>query len=119
MNRKDLIQEMKDSVGVKDPIVFFTKMTDLFDLLFDKIENLESENNSIRTLAALAIEWEPKLASNMLIGQINIMRADKQLYHNQISAFKEAYSENKVTKDYVTFVNFWTEILGWHPFLTY
>ncbi len=37
MNRQDLIKEMRASVGTKDPVVFFEKMVDLFDALFEEV----------------------------------------------------------------------------------
>lgn len=120
MNRKDLLKEMKDGIGNKDPILFFEKMVDVFNLMFDKIEHLENQVHRAQIHAALAIEWEPKIASEMLAKQANLLRqADKETFHVEISALKIAYAENKVTQNYIDFCNFWVDTLGWHPFLEY
>lgn len=120
MNRKDLLKEMKDGIGNKDPIVFFEKMVDVFNLLFDKVESLESAVNRIQIHAALAIQWEPMTAGNMIVKEIERLRGfDKALYHDEISILKQAYAEDKVTASYQEFCDFWVSTLGWHPFLEY
>lgn|ERR1700723_403280 len=112
MKRADLLKEMKESIGTKDPIVFFEKMTDMFGLLFDHIDRLE-------THSALAIEWEPRVAADMLAKQIDVLRQDKDTYFVEITALKRAYAEDIITQNYNSFCVFWRETLGWHPFLDY
>ncbi len=120
MNRKELLKEMKESIGTKDPIVFFEKMVDVFDLLFDKIEILEDEVHRAQIHASLAVEWEPMIAGTMLVKETERLRSiDKSVYHNEISALKRAYAEDRVTQNYHDFCEFWISTLGWHPFFEY
>lgn len=119
MKREDVLKEMKEMVGKKDPIEFFGKMVDMFSLLFDEMDHLRQEMLGIRINSALAIQWEPKLASDMLVAEVEILREDKETYFNEISALKKAFAENKVTQSYEDFVVFWQETLGWHPFMNY
>jgi len=119
MDRKILLKEMKDSVGTQDPVVFFQKMVDVLNLLFDRIDNLEHDLKETRKIAALAIEWEPKVAQAMITDQINILREDKDTYFEEISALKKAFVEDRVTQNYAAFCEFWQETLGFHPFLEY
>jgi hypothetical protein len=119
MDRKSLLKDMKDSVGTREPIVFFEKMIDVFGLLFDRIEKLESELVATRISAALAIQWEPKVARAMIANQISVLRADKDNFVEEISKLKAAFLEDKVTQNYNDFCLFWEETLGFHPFLNY
>jgi hypothetical protein len=119
MKREDVLKDMRDMVGKKDPVEFFAKMVDMFGLLFDQVDLLKQELLSVRINSALAIQWEPKLAADMLTAQVDILREDKETYFNEISALKKAFGEDKVTQSYQGFVNFWQETLGWHPFLNY
>lgn len=119
MNKEDVLKEMRESIGTKDPIEYFNKMTDLFQLLFSKIEEVESELYRTRVNAALAIKWEPKIASNLITQQINILRRDRDTFHNEISELKKAFVEDVVTQSYSEFCAFWQDVLGWHPFLDY
>jgi hypothetical protein len=119
MKREDVLQEMRASIGTQDPVVFFDKMIDVFSLLFDKLEALEEEVAQTKVQTALAIEWEPRIAADMLVSQIETLRQDKDTYFAEITALKKAYAEDLVTQSYSTFCNFWTETLGWHPFLSY
>lgn len=119
LKREDLLKEMKESIGTKDPVVFFDKMVDVFNLLFDRIDQLDLDNHRLQTYAALAIKWEPKVASGMLSQQIDILRRDRDTYFTELSAFKKAYAENVVTQNYSDFCQFWLDTLGWHPFLDY
>lgn len=119
LKREDLLKEMQESIGTKDPVVFFGKMVDVFSLLFDRIDHLENDNRRLSTYTALAIQWEPKIASEMLAKQIEILRQDKGAYFNEITVFKKAYAENMVTQNYADFCKFWLDTLGWHPFLDY
>lgn len=119
MSRQLLLKEMRESVGTKDPVVFFEKMVDVFNLLFDRIDDLEVEVKKANLKAALAIQWEPKMASTMLSTMIQDLREDKETYFEEISEFKKAFVEDKVTQNYADFCAFWEETLGWHPFLDY
>lgn len=117
MKREDVLKEMKESVGQKEPVVFFEKMVDVLNLLFDRMEKMESDLHRVKTYSALAISWEPRVASEMLSRQIDILRQDKDTYHTEISALKEAFTKNLVTQNYHDFTSFWLDTLGWHPFL--
>jgi hypothetical protein len=120
MDRKTLLADMKSSVGILEPVIYFEKMTELLDLLFDKIESLEDELHQVRLQSALAIQWEPKVAANMLAEQIEQLRlADKDMYASEIFALKRAYAEDRVTQEYSDFCQFWLDTLGFHPFLDY
>lgn len=120
MDRVKLLKEMRVSIGTQAPVVFFEKMTDLFELMFDHIEGLELDNQRLKTLVPLAIQWEPKVAANMLAQQIETLRgADKDMYDSEIRALKVAYAEDKVTQEYTDFCQFWQGLLGYHPFLDY
>src|ERR1039458_10317110 len=115
MKREDVLKEMKASVGTKDPVEFFQKLTDVLGLLFDRIDRLENTVHRIRTQSALAIKWEPKVASNLLSKQVTILRQDKETYFSEIAALVKAFAEDEVTQNYDLFCEFWTNTLGWHP----
>lgn len=117
MKREEVLKEMKNSVGTKDPVEYFRKMTDVLGLLFDRIDRLENTIHRVRTQSALAIKWEPKVASNLLSRQVEILRQDKATYFNEISALMKAFAEDEVTQNYDLFCEFWVNTLGWHPFL--
>jgi hypothetical protein len=118
MNRQALLKEMRDSVGTKDPIEFFTKLTDVFTLLFDRIDELEERVAKSSAVAIATSHWDPRVASDMLADQVKKLReSDKDTYATEISALKIAFAEDKVTQNYETFVKFWQETLGFHPFL--
>lgn len=117
--REDLLKEMKESIGTKEPVVFFEKMIDVLGLLFDRIDQLDASNQKLQVYAALAIHWEPKVASDLLAKQIEVLRKDRDTYFNELSALKKAYAENTVTQNYPDFCRFWLDTLGWHPFLDY
>lgn len=119
MKREDLLKEMKEAVGTKDPIDFFAKMVDVFTLMFDRIDELETEVRRAKTHSALAIQWEPKVAANMLTEQIAILRKDSDTYFSELDALKKAYAEDLVTRNYFDFCRFWQDTLGYHPFLDY
>lgn len=110
MKREVVLKEMRESIGHKEPVDFFAKMVDVFELLFDRIDKLQ-------TNSALAINWEPKVASDMIAKQVIVLRQDKDTYFNEITMMKQAFAEGKVTQDYATFCKFWQDTLGWHPFL--
>lgn len=119
MKHQDLLLEMKNAIGTKDPIVFFNQMIDAFGLLFNKIDGLESELRRVKINSALAIKWEPKIALDMLAKQVEALRGDKDNYFQELTALKIAFAENKITQSYDQFCQFWLETLGWHPFLDY
>ena len=119
MKREDILKEMKDSVGTQNPIDFFKNFVDLFKILFDKIDHLENTLKDVKKQSALSIQWEPKIASDMLTAELVKLREDKDTYVAEITAFKKAYAEGKVVQHYDTFCQFWFETLGWHPFLDY
>lgn len=127
----ELIDKLKESVGNKEPIEYFECLTGAIEMLIDAnivqsemIIELQKDNlaiksqlNRIKTQTALAIQWEPKVAASMLGKQIDILRQDKDTYFNEIDILKKAYTEDRVTQNYHDFCKFWTETLGWHPFL--
>lgn len=119
MKREDLLKEMRECVGTQEPVHFFGKMVDVFDMLFDRIDELEVEVKKANMQSALAIQWEPKMASTMLTTMIEDLRQDKETYFEEISQLKKAFVEDKVTQNYNDFCSFWEETLGWHPFLDY
>ena len=119
MDRKTLLKEMKETNGTREPIVFFEKMVDMFSLIFDRIEKLEKDLGETRMNAALAIQWEPKVARAMITDEISILRENKDTYVEEISKLKKAFIEDKVTQNYNEFCLFWEETLGFHPFLSY
>lgn len=119
MKRQDLLKDMKDSIGTKEPVEFFDKMVDVFNLLFDKIEGLEKNLHDVKVHTSLSIEWEPRVAADLLVKQIDVLRQDKDTYFAEITALKKAYAEDLVTQNYNVFSQFWLDTLGWHPFLDY
>lgn len=119
MDKEKILKDMRNSIGQKDPIVFFDKMVDVFEYLFGKVDILERDLRKAKQHAALAIEWSPVVASDMLVKEINKLRPMKDTYFAEISALKKAHFENTVTQDYSSFCVFWEETLGWHPFLDY
>lgn len=119
MKREDLLAEMKACIGTQEPVVFFGKMVDTFELLFNRIDQLMFEVRKANIKATLAIQWEPKLASTMIANMINDLRSDKDTYFEEITALKKAFVEDQVTQNYKDFCSFWEETLGYHPFLDY
>lgn len=119
MKREDLLKEMKDSVGTKDPIEFFAKMVDVLSLLFDRLDTLDQDMARLKMQPALAIQWDPRVASDMISLQVKNFRQDKDkdAYTQEIGALKIAFAEDKVTQSYDVFCKFWRDTLGWHPFL--
>lgn len=117
MKKDDLLKEMKESIGTKDPLVFFDKMVDVFTLMLNDIDLLNKNLKRIKTQSALAIKWEPKVAADMLAKEVSTLREDKEIYAVEISALKKAHLEDLVTQNYNDFCKFWEDTLGWHPFL--
>jgi hypothetical protein len=112
-----LIKEMKDSIGTKQPIVFFQAMTSVLESIVERLDNIEGRLEVITTQSSLGINWDPEIASEMLTSEIAKMREHKDIFSKELSSFKEAYTKGEVVKDYETFVKFWSDILGWHPFI--
>lgn len=120
MDRATLLKEMRSSIGTQAPTVYFEKMTDLLGMMFDHIENLEDDNKRLKSLVPLAIQWEPRVAANMLVDQIETLKkVDKDIYATEIQALKVAYAEDRITQEYADFCKFWQDTLGYHPFLDY
>jgi len=119
MSREELLKEMKECVGNKDPIEFFSLMVDVFSNLFNELDQLKTDNTRLRIYAAFPIQWDPKVASDLLSDEIDILRRDKETYHSEIHDLKVAYAEGKIVKSYDEFCKFWVTTLGWHPFLDY
>lgn len=118
MKREDLLKDMKESIGTKDPLEFFDKLTDVLTLLFDRIDQLEESVNKAGTHAVAASHWDPRLAADMISAEVKKLRdADKDVWANEINALKIAFAEDKVTQNYEDFVKFWQDLLGFHPFL--
>ena len=115
-----LLQDMKNTIGVQEPIVYFDKLTQLLGLLFDRLDQLEAQVHQLKTQNALAIQWEPRVASDMLAKQIDKLKeADRATYAVEIAALKVAYAEDRITQEYASFCQFWLDTLGYHPFLDY
>ncbi len=119
MDSHSLLKEMKESIGTQDPIKFFEKMINVFVLLFNHIEKLEKDLAKTRMNAALAIQWEPKVARAMITNQIETLRKNKEDYVEEIAQLKKAFFEDTVTQNYNDFCSFWEDTLGFHPFLDY
>jgi hypothetical protein len=119
MDRNSLLKEMKETVGTQEPVKFFEKMVDVFGLLFDRIDELETNVKQAKLQSSLAIQWEPKMASTLISKMIEDLRQDKDDYFDEIAQLKKAFMEDKVTQSYKDFCEFWQEVLGWHPFLDY
>lgn len=96
MTREDLIKNMRDCIGEKEPIEFFNHMVTVFDRLFDEINSLNKEVQDLKTRSALSIQWEPKVAANMLSDRISEMRGN-DLYKDEVVELKKAYAEDRVT----------------------
>lgn len=118
MKREDVLKEMKESIGSKDPIEFFAKLTDVFTLLFDRIDQLEEKVTKASTVAVAALHWDPRVASDMISNQVKKLRdTDKVGFADEVMALKKAYADDVVTQNYEDFVVFWKSTLGFHPFL--
>ena len=77
MSHRNILKEMRDSIGTKDPVEFFEKMVLVFDVMFTKLEGLEKDLNKVKTNSALSIQWDSKVASDMLTRQIQVLREDR------------------------------------------
>jgi FtsZ-binding cell division protein ZapB len=117
VDHNKILKDMKESIGTKEPIEYFDKLTDVLGLLFLQLEELKNENEILKTMSALAIEWDPQVAREMLISEVEKLRSDKDTFFNEISLLKKAYAEDKVTQSYKEFCSFWKDTLGWHPFM--
>ena len=123
MNRKDLLKDMKGSIGTKDPLVFFGKMVDVFELLFDRLESLENENYKVKLNTVMLMNWEPNVAAGMVSEELKFLRTTgKQtdgtnMYQQEIDELKNIHTAPHHLQNYVSFVKFWRDLLGYHPFL--
>lgn len=123
MNREDVLKQMKDSVGTKEPTAFFAQMVDALSLLFDRIDDLEKELKTVQINSTLAIHWDPRLAEKMISDEIQTLRRiGKQLdgpnmWENEIKELQSSYMTGNVVVSYPTFCTFWQDLLGYHPFL--
>jgi len=112
-----VLKEMKESVGTRDPVEYFDRLTDCLTLLFEKVEKSSEDNYKLKMHQALAIKWDPFLARQILANEISELRTNKEVFFNEITALKKAYSEDVVTQSYEAFCSFWNDTLGWHPFI--
>ena len=120
MTSKNIFQEMRDMIGIQQPIEYFRKLTDVLQSLSEQVAKLSVDMERLKTNTALAIQWEPKVASNMLAEEIKKLReADKEMYAAEISLLQQAYAGYRITQEYADFCNFWQATLGYHPFLEY
>jgi len=120
MSKSVLIKEMKDCIAEKTPVEFFDKLTDVLEHLCNKIEKLESEVAKARITGALAIKWDSTFALAIIEDQIEFFRNSDPVFHkDKIDELKRAYKEDVVTQNYETFVSFWQDVVGVHPFMHY
>ena len=123
MNKDSLLKEMRESIGTKDPIVFFEKMIDAFEILFNQIDHLRVEVQDTKNFLTLAIKWDPKVANSMLVRTIQDLRVKGDdgtgvnVFHEEISQLKKLMMNGEMTADYDTFCKLFIETLGYHPFL--
>lgn len=125
MNKEDLIKEMKESIGTKDPIIFFQKMTDAFTMLFDNMDDLKKEVKRAQLNAVLAIDWDMQIARKMLDEEITFLRqvanqnfGTTNMFENEIKELKNVLmTGGGIIGNYKAFVAFWQDLLGYHPFL--
>lgn len=126
--RSALIKTMNDSIDTKDPIEFFKNLTMLLNEVCNKLDKLAVEVKQCKVHAALSIDWDPKLATDLIGKKLASLRSseDKDLYAPQIDV-KRAYQIDELKRAYKyssfndakSFVEFWTKTLGHHPFLDY
>ena len=121
---QSIIHDMNDAVGTKEPIEYFKSLTSAVEVMFNlllvqdrQLQLLREELQKVKTQSALAIQWEPKVAAEMLSKQIDVFRKDKDTHFHELGVFKKAYTDDRVTQNYHDFVEFWSNTLGWHPFL--
>jgi hypothetical protein len=129
MNRKDLLKEMSETIGTKSPIIFFSKMVDVFNLLFNRIDDLEHQLKRVQINTVMTMHWEEKVALNMIADEIEFLRKagaqsnEINIYQSEIDELKHVFKHgitiygNGALLDYTVFCQFWQELLGYHPFL--
>lgn len=123
MNRADLLKEMKESVGTKEPTVFFGKMVDVLNMLFDKVDSLEKSLQKTQINTVMLMKWDQQVVANMISDEMVFLRANgKQadgtnMYQRELDELSQAYMYGQHIGDYSSFVNFWKDLLGYHPFL--
>lgn len=123
MNRDDIIKEMKESIGTKEPTVFFSKMTDLLSTLFDRVDSLEKSLQKTQINTVMLMQWDKSVVANMIGEEMEFLRKNgKQadgtnMYQEEIDTLKDAFMFGQAIDNYASFVNFWKSLLGYHPFL--
>lgn len=123
MKKEDLLKEMKESIGTKEPVVFFSKMVDVFNLLFNRIDSLESQIEKTKVNSIMAISWDARIAAGMVDDEIAFLRSTgKQsdgtnMYSAEILELQHEYNSRSHCGSYAEFCKFWEDILGYHPFL--
>lgn len=123
MNRVDLLKEMKESVGAKEPTVFFGKMVDVLNMLFDKVDSLEKSIQKTQVNTVMLMKWDQSVVAKMISEELAFLRSNgKQvdgtnMYQQELDALSQAYMFGQHTQDYSSFVTFWKDLLGYHPFL--
>ncbi len=121
---EQVLQEMKESIGTKDPLIFFDKMVEVHSHLFEKISKIEKDLQKIKLNSILAIQWDKRIAMSIINEEVHFLRkTGKQedgsnIYENEIKRLQNAYMEDgDFLASYASFCNFWSDLLGHHPFL--
>lgn len=124
MNRQDILKTMRESVGTQSPEVYFSNLTDLLTLLFDRIDSMDEDLRRVQLNSTMAIHWDERLAMKMVDDEIQHMHVtgkDKLLggniYADEISQLKMIYMDRTPLANYSSFCQYWQDILGYHPFL--
>ena len=119
--KKDLLNILKSSVGKEDPIVYFATLAEVIEQFSSSLESMESQLKLIERNSVLAIEWDAKVALDMILEQIEALRAspNREIYDDIILQLKTASVTPSITENYKQFCKFWLDTLGFHPFLNY
>lgn len=123
MNKEDLLKEMKESIGTKDPLVYFSSLVDAFSHLFNQMDDLKRELKSVQLNSNLAIQWDPKVAKNLIDEEIIVLRKigkqddGSNMWEPEIKELQKAYLQGLYMDNYNSFCSFWQDLLGYHPFL--
>lgn len=119
LKKEVVFKNLKDSIENKTPVEFFANFTDMFNLLFDKLDALEDSLDKANLKASLAIEWDPEIARELFTQQIKILKKEPELFKEEIIALKAAYKNNECVGSYKEFCTFWKNQFGYHPFMDY
>ncbi len=124
MNRQDLLKSMRESIGTQSPEVYFSKLTDLFSLLFDRIDSLEEDLERVKLNSTMAIHWDERVAMKMVDDEIVHMEKTGKdpmlggnIYAQEITWLKGIYLNRVPLQNYENFCRYWQDVLGYHPFL--